>query len=57
MHPRFGADYLELVTHPFVNRFDQCSSSLYVEHAHSANVSREMSLADEIGHRSLIQSG
>ncbi len=43
MHTRFGTDYLEFVTHIFLNRFDQGSSPLRVQHAHSADVAREVS--------------
>src|ERR1700683_5267309 len=57
MHPRFSADHFELVAHLFLDRFYQRSSSLRVENAHSANMPREMSFADEIRHHRLIQSG
>jgi len=54
MHPRFGADHREFVTQALPNCVDQRCSSMYIEHAHSANVPREMSLADEIRQRRLI---
>ena len=55
MHPCFGANDLERITHLYANRFYKYPSPIHIEHSHSTNVAGEVPLTNKIRQDCLIQ--
>src|SRR5260370_161463 len=56
MHPCFGTNDLEHISHLDVDRSYQRPSPIHIEHSHPTYMASEVSLWDEIGQDSLIES-
>jgi len=56
MHPCFGTNDLEHISHLDVDRFYQHPSPIHIEHSHPTYMASEVSLSDEISQDSLIES-
>jgi hypothetical protein len=56
MHPCFGSNHLEHISHLDVDRFYERPSPIHIEHSHPTYMACEASLSDEIGQDSLIES-
>jgi hypothetical protein len=57
MHAGFGPDHFKDLAHLRSDCTHKRLATIHVEHSHSADVAREVSLANEIGQDSLIESG
>src|ERR1700739_2596050 len=57
MHSCFRVHYFELLAELCANRFAKRLATFHVEHAHSANVAREVAFLDEVGEGRLVESG
>src|SRR5579864_6822794 len=57
MHSCFCVHYFELLAELLANRFAKRLATFHVEHAHSANVAREVAFLDEIGEGCLVKGG
>src|SRR6201984_2964227 len=57
MHSCFRVYYFELLAQLPANRFAESRAAFHVEHAHPANVAREVAFLDEIGEGCLVERG
>jgi hypothetical protein len=56
MHSRFGTNHLGHISHLDLDRIYERPAPLHIEHSHPAYMASEVSVSDEIGQGSLIES-